>query len=174
MGFNLFSYDDNAGWQAANDAAGTADRNYGQLGSQLGGDLGALRRRANGEDSLSAEALRQGNQQIQAGQASFAAGASPQNSTIAALTASRNAMTAGAGLNGQMATAGIQERQGAQDALVQAMLRRQQMEAQREQEQRQMALASTPKSWWDRFGGALTGAAQLYTSTRPPARPPGT
>ena len=146
MGFNPFSYDDNAGWQSATDAAGTADRRYDQFGGQLGGDIEALRRRANGQDSLSAEALRQGNQQIIAGQSSMAAGASPQNSTIAALTASRNAMTAGAGLAGQTAQAGIMERQAAQDALVQAMLRRQQMEAERAAQQRQLAFQNQPKS----------------------------
>lgn len=163
MGFNPFSYDDNSTWQGAYDNAGTADRRYGELGGQLGGDLEALRRRANGQDSLSAEALRQGNQQVMAGQRSMAASASPQNNTIAALTASRNAMQASSGLAGQTAQAGIMERQAAQDGLVQAMLRRQQMEAERAAQQRQLALTNQPKSWWDTYGGAVTGVAKLAT-----------
>ena len=98
-----------------------------------------------------------------AGQRSMAASASPQNNTIAALTASRNAMQASSGLAGQTAQAGIMERQAAQDGLVQAMLRRQQMEAERAAQQRQLALTNQPKSWWDTYGGAVTGVAKLAT-----------
>lgn len=159
MGF--FTGDDDKNYDAAMRGAGDSQRRYDQFGNELSGALDATRRRATGEDSLSAEALRQGLQQNLSAQRSMAASASPQNNTIAALTASRNAMNLGAGMSGAAAQAGIMERQAAESQLVQAMLERQRMEQQGAMGYRQIAAANKPQSWLDRFGGAVTGGARL-------------
>jgi hypothetical protein len=97
----------------------------GGLASQLadrgttgyGQSMGHLGRIMRGEESLSGEQLRQGLQQNVAGQQAMAAGARPGNAAMAARTAQNNAAMMGAGLAGQQATAGIQERQGAASQL---------------------------------------------------------
>ncbi len=75
--------------------------------------LAGLQNQAAGKNSLSAEQLRQGLQQNLAAQQSMAAGASPRNQAMAARTALMQQGRLGAGLAGQQATAGIQERQAA-------------------------------------------------------------
>ncbi len=75
--------------------------------------LVGLQNQAAGKNSLSAEQLRQGLQQNLAAQQSMAAGASPRNQAMAARTALMQQGRLGAGLAGQQATAGIQERQAA-------------------------------------------------------------
>lgn len=77
---------------------------------------------ATGRESVSAMQLKQANQQNQAMQQSMAAGARGGNSAMAARQAAMNAGRQGAGLAGQQAIAGIQERQAAQSALSQALL----------------------------------------------------
>lgn len=143
----------------------------GQAGFQrLGGELDAesdyMRRIARGEESVSAEQLRQGLQKNMAQQQSMAAGASPQNSAMAALNASRNAMQAASGLSGQQALAGIQERQAAQQALTQALLARRQQD----QGAAQFGYGNIKPgdSWMDRFGGAVKAGMQIY-AMRPPS-----
>lgn len=95
---------------------------YGQLTNEAQRARLMLQRQALGQDSISAEQLRQGLQQNVAAQQSMAAGASPQNSAMAARTASNNAARLGGGLAGQQSLAGLQERQQAQMALNQAIL----------------------------------------------------
>lgn len=111
-------YDDlnNAGSQASGfaDYAAGGMRQLSQESAALRGQLGRL---ASGQDSLSAEQLRQGLQQNVAGQQAMAATARPQNAAMAARTASMNAARAGSALSGQQAMAGIAERQAAQQAL---------------------------------------------------------
>lgn len=77
---------------------------------------------ATGRESVSAMQLAQSLQQNQAQQQSMAAGARPGNAAMAARTAAMTAGRQGAGLAGQQAIAGIQERQAAQSALSQALL----------------------------------------------------
>jgi len=96
------------GWQA-ND-------NYNAMTGRLGGALDDLQATARGQNSVSALQLRQGLQQNQAAQQSMAAGANPNNSAGAARTAAIQMGRLGAGLAGQQAVAGIQERNQAQQA----------------------------------------------------------
>jgi Chaperone of endosialidase len=98
---------------------------YGQMADRYGRQFGGLAnqygRIARGEDSISAEQLRQGLQQNQATQMSMAAGAAPQNAAMAARTAMMNAGRMGAGMSGQAAMAGLQERRDALGAQLGAM-----------------------------------------------------
>jgi len=96
----------------ASKSAGQSQANYNQLGQQGQGALNGLARIASGQDSVSAEQLRQGVQQQQAGQMSMAA-SNPQ-SPMAARTAAIQYGRAGSGLSGQQAVAGLQERNQAQ------------------------------------------------------------
>lgn len=109
--------------------------NYAQSGQQLQGTTSDMRRLASGygrvadqygriaggQDSISAEQLRQGLQQSQAQQMSMAAGARPQDSSMSALAAAQNMGTAAAGLGGQQALAGLQERRDAMAGQMGAM-----------------------------------------------------
>jgi hypothetical protein len=99
-----------------------------------------LGQQARGENSISAEQLRQGLQANQATQMSMAAGASPANSAMAARNASANAAMVGGGLAGQQAMAGIQERNQAQMALQAALGQSQQAALQQRQQEMQAAL----------------------------------
>lgn len=93
---------------------GQVGHQFGRLGQQYG-------RIAQGMDSISAEQLRQGLEQNIAGQRSMAAGAAPQNAAMAARTAAINAGRMGAGMSGQAAMAGLQERRDALGAQMGAM-----------------------------------------------------
>jgi hypothetical protein len=83
---------------------------------------GMLQALANGQNSVSAEQLRQGMQQQQAAQQSMAASAAPQNQVMAARIAANNMAREGYGMAGQQALAGLQERQAALNALAQLQL----------------------------------------------------
>ena len=107
---------------AANQFAEYNQGGYQALGAEAAAQRDALRRQAMGQDSLSAEQLRQGLQQNLASQRSMAAGASPGNSAMAARNAAMNMGRAASGMSGAAATAGIQERRAAQDALAQMIL----------------------------------------------------
>lgn len=104
--------------------AGQGATGYGRLGGQLDTEADYMRRVARGQESVSAEQLRQALQQNVAAQQSMAAGATPQNQAMAGLLASRNAMNAGMGLAGQQAEAGMKERQMAQEQLARMLLER--------------------------------------------------
>lgn len=92
---------------------GLGRRGFNRLTGELDEDRGFLRGLQRGEQSISAEQLRQGLQQQLAAQQAAAAGARPQNAAAAARTASINAARAGSGLAGQQALAGLAERQAA-------------------------------------------------------------
>ena len=96
--------------------AGAGLGNYNAMTGRLGGALDYLDATARGQNSVSAEQLRQGMQQGQAAQMSMAAGASPANAAMAARNAANNMARLGYGLSGQQALAGLQERQQAQQA----------------------------------------------------------
>lgn len=106
-------------------------RGYEQRGQEAAAQRAGMQglsdqygRIAGGQQSVSAEQLRQGLMQNQGAQMSMAAGASPSNQAMAARTAAMTTSRLGAGLAGQQAVAGLQERQQAmgQQAQLQAMI----------------------------------------------------
>lgn len=139
---------------------------YGGLG--LEGDQARqfLRDQAMGKVSLSGEQLRQGLQQQLAMQQSMAQGGAPQNAAMNARTAMMGAGRASSAMAGNQAIAGIQERQAAQKALMDAILGQRAQDMQVALGSRQNAIAGyggvTPgKSWLDSWGGAIMGGAGL-------------
>jgi hypothetical protein len=96
--------------------------NYSQNQNGINNTAGMLQSLAQGNNSVSAEQLRQGLQQGQAQQMSMAAGAAPQNQAMAARNAMLNSGNLASGMMGQQAMAGLQERQGALNALSQLQL----------------------------------------------------
>jgi hypothetical protein len=94
-----------------------SERDVRQLGNEAAAVRGRLGRLASGQDSISAEQLRQGLQQNMAGQQAMAASARPGNAAMAARTAAMQGARMGSGLAGQQAVAGIAERQSANQAL---------------------------------------------------------
>ena len=107
---------------ASNQFAEYNQGGYQALTGEAAAQRDALRRQALGQDSLSSEQLRQGLQQNLASQRSMAASASPGNAAMAARNAAMNMGRAASGMSGAAATAGIQERQAAQNALSQMIL----------------------------------------------------
>lgn len=105
------------------DFARQQQQQYGLLGQEGNQERDFLRSIARGEDSISAEQLRQGLQQNVAGQMAMANSARPGSGAMAARNAALNASRAASGLAGQQAVAGLQERQQAQRALMEALLR---------------------------------------------------
>lgn len=103
---------------------GRQDReNFNRLGQEANAERDYLRRIARGDESVSAMQLKQALGRNQAMQQSMAASARPGNAAMAARNAAANAGRQGAALAGQQALAGIQERQGAQRQLQDAILR---------------------------------------------------
>lgn len=157
--------------------AGTfADRGemgYGQLGAQGQMTLAGLQAQANGQNSVSAEQLRQGLAQNQAAQQSFAAGASPQNAAMAARTAAIQSSRLGAGLAGQQAIAGLQERQQAQQQYAQLLQALRQQELQAALQSRQNAMqgygaqnAGTPeKSNIEKYGPMIQSGLSAFAAS---------
>jgi hypothetical protein len=107
---------------AASGFANQAQQGYGQLGAEAQATRDYLRSVAQGQNSVSAEQLRQGLQQNMSAQRSMAASASPQNQAMAARTAAMQMGRMGAGMSGQAALAGLQERNQAQQQLGQMIL----------------------------------------------------
>lgn len=116
--------------EAASGFAGGTQEQFGQLGGEATTERDYLRRIARGEESVSAIQLQQALQQNQAAQQSMAAGARPGGAAMAARTAAMTAGRQGAGLAGQQAVAGIQERQQAQQALANMLMQQRQQELQ--------------------------------------------
>lgn len=134
-------------------AAGQQADQFGQQGAQQfnGADRAQMMQQmayqnalAHGQNSVSAEQLQQGLQQNVAAQQSMAAGAAPQNQVMAARTAMMQTGRLGAGLAGQQAVAGLQERQQAS-----------QLAAQLAEQMRQQSLQATL--------GGQGGALNAYT-----------
>lgn len=146
-----------------------AQANYTQLGQQGYGALDYLRGQAQGQNSVSAEQLRQALERNVAHQQSIAAGADPRNAAMAARTASINAMSGGAGLAGQQAVAGLQERNLAQQqyaGLLQGL---------RGQELNAAMGASAPgqigpaaPTWIQQYGPAIQGGLGAYAALNRP------
>ncbi len=154
----------NANAAAAGGFAGQAQGNYGQNQAGINQSIDALRAQANGQNSVSAEQLRQGLQQNLAGQQSMAAGASPNNAAMAARNAAMNMGRAGYGLSGQQAVAGLAERNQAQQALGQMQLGQSGQNLQgtlggygAANQGYGAALGAPQKTWGDLAGGAIGG-----------------
>jgi hypothetical protein len=104
--------------------------NYGAMTAEAKAARDQLAKYASGQQSVSREMLRQGLQQNMSQQRSMAASSSPQNAPMAALMAAQNMGRAGVGMSGQAAIAGMQERQGAANALQNAILQQRQQDMQ--------------------------------------------
>lgn len=150
---NLQSLNEQSG--KAGGFADTSQGRFGSLGDTLGSEAEHLRRVARGEESVSAMQLGQALQQNQAAQQSMAASARPGNAAMAARTAAMTAGRQGAGLAGQQAIAGIQERQQAQQALVNALMQQRQQELAATQGARGQAIQG--------YGTGFAGAMQQPT-----------
>lgn len=148
--------------------------NYGESGfKDMTGDLNAQRAQlqdiATGKLSYSKEALRQGLMQNQNAQRSMAAGAAPQNATMAARSAMMNAARMGSGMSGQAALAGIQEQQGAMKLGADLAAQQRQQDLMAALQSRQNAMtgysagnAGPPeKSWMEKYGPMIIGGASM-------------
>lgn len=151
--------------QQAGRFANQAQGNFTGLGLQGQNALAGLQRLAQGQDSVSAEQLRQGLQQNVAAQRSLAASASPRNAAAAARTAAIQSGRLGAGLAGQQALAGLQERQQAQQQYAGLLQGLRGQDLQATLGSRQTAVqgygagnAGEPeKSWLEKYGPSITG-----------------
>ena len=141
--------------EAASGFAGSTQAEFGRLGAEASANRDYLRDIASGKESVSRIQLQQALAQNQATQQSMAAGARPANAAMAARTAAMTAGRQGAGLAGQQALAGIQERQGAQNALQQALMQQRQQELNAALGSRGQAIGA--------FGTSYTG--QMNTPT---------
>ncbi len=156
---------------AAGQFAGVGEGNYNQGTADLNAQRDYLRRIASGQDSLSAMQLQQGLQQNVAAQQSMAAGASPMNGPMAARQAAMNAARLGAGMSGQAAMAGLQERRDANNALSNMMLGQRGQDVNVATGSRQNALSGygagnagqPPKSDIEKYGPAAIAALQLFS-----------
>jgi hypothetical protein len=142
--------------------ADQAQNGYMQMGNEAGQARDYLRRLGRGEESVAKEQLRQGMEQNMAQQRSMAASASPQNAAMAARTAAMSMGRMNAGMSGQAALAGIQERQAANKMLNDSILQQRQQDAQVSLGARQNATAAyggtTPEgSFMDKYAPPLTG-----------------
>lgn len=130
-------------YQQSASAGGFADQGqagYAQLGGEAAAQRAYLQRVAGGQDSVSAEQLRQGMLQGVAAQRSMAAGAAPQDAAGAARTAAIQSSRLTSGLAGQQAVAGLQERQNAQQALANMILQQRQQDLQASLQSRSNAI----------------------------------
>lgn len=163
--------------EQAQKAGGFAD--YGEGGViSLGGQADSARQnladQASGKLSYSREALRQGVQQLQAGQRSMAASASPQNSGMAARTAAIQSARLGSGLAGQQALAGIAEQQAAAKSYADATLAQRQQDLSAALGSRQNSMtgygAGQPfvpqPSMFQQLMGGAQAAAGLYATSQ--------
>lgn len=124
---------------SANQFANQGQQGYGAMTAESNAARDYLRQIASGQQSVSAEQLRQGNQQALAVQRSMAASAAPQNSVMAARTAQNNMNRASMGLAGQQAVAGLQERQAAQQGLANMIMQQRGQDLQAALQSRQNA-----------------------------------
>lgn len=159
-------------------SAGFADQaqgNYNALGARGQGALDYLQGQMQGQNSVSAEQLRQALQQNLAAQSSYAAGASPRNAAMAARTAAIQSARLGAGMSGQAALAGLQERNQAAQLYGQQIGQMRGQDLNAALQGRQSALAgygayNTPltpeKSWLEKYGPAITGGIAAASDRR--------
>ncbi len=147
---------------AAGGFADQGERGFGALGAEAQQSRDYLRRLASGQESVAQEQLRQGLQQGMSAQRSMAAGASPQNQAMAARNAAMNMGRMSAGMSGQAAMAGIEERKAAQQALANMILQQRGQDLQAALGSRQTAVGAyggvTPdKSLLEKWSGPVAG-----------------
>jgi hypothetical protein len=160
---------------AASNFADYGQSNYGALTDEASRQRDQFRRLASGQDSLSSEQLRQGLSQNMATQRSMAASASPANAPMASLMAAQNMGRMGAGMSGQAALAGIQERAAANKALSDMILQQRQQDANVALGSRQNATAAyggiTPdKSTFEKLVGPAASAGAAFLKLRQPSK----
>lgn len=102
---------------AANEFAGYGEDRFRAGGNAMSAQVARMQKIRDGEESVSKLQLQQALGQNIAQQQSMAASARPGSGAMAGRTAMMNAGRAAAGLGGQQAIAGIQERQAAQAAM---------------------------------------------------------
>lgn len=155
---------------AAGGFAGVGEQGYGAMTGEAQQARDYLRQIASGQQSVSAEQLRQGLQQNQAAQRSMAASASPQNSAMAARTAAMQMGRMGTGMSGAAAQAGIAERQAAQQGLANMIMQQRGQDLQAALGSRQNAITGyggvTPdqsalEKWANPVAGFLGGVAKF-------------
>jgi hypothetical protein len=160
--------------QIGQDSSDFANQSQGKFGT-LGNEAGVQRKRLNdiatGKDSISSEQLRQGLQQNLSAQRSMAASAAPRDSAMAGRTAAMNAGRMGAGMSGQAAMAGMQERRDANSALANLLMQQRQQELQATLGGRQTAVGAyqgmTPEgTFMDKYSGAFGTALSALVSDR--------
>lgn len=158
----------------ANQFARSGQQNYGMMTAEAQRAREGLRRLASGQDSYSAEQLRQGLQQQYGQQRSMAASASPQNAAMAARTGAMNMGRAGSAMAGNAALAGIQERSAANNALMGSILQQRGQDSQVALGSRQNAVnayggVDPAQSYLDRYGNQIAGglgAAAKFSDKR--------
>lgn len=154
--------------------ADQAQTGYNAYGAQGQANLDALRRQANGENSVSAEQLRQALGQQLAQQRSFAAGASPRNQAGAARTAAIQMGRASTAAAGQQSIAGLAERNQAQQAYGQQLLQLRGQDLNAALSSRQNAesgygagMTGAPQpTWIQQYGPAIAAAGSAVASDR--------
>lgn len=153
---------------AAGGFANTAEGNYGNMTAQGMQSINDLRALASGQNSVSAEQLRQGQQQNLATQRAMAASANPANAAMAARTAAMNMGRIGYGLSGQQAVAGLAERNQATQNLSNLINGMRGQDVTAALGSRQNAIgALDPRvnpqapSWLQKYGPAIQGAGQM-------------
>lgn len=161
----------NAQAGAAGSFADQAQAGYGQLTNEAAAERDYLRRLARGQDSMSAEQLRQGTQALVAGQRSAAAGAAPQNAAMAARTAAIQAGRIGSGMAGQQAMAGIAERQAAHKGLADMIMGQRGQDVNATLGSRQTAITGyggipTEKSDLEKYAPTVIGLGSLLSDER--------
>jgi hypothetical protein len=104
---------------ASGQFAGMGEGGYGQMTREMARDRDYLRGQVRGQNSVSAEQLRQALAQQQGQQMSMAAGARPGSAPMAARTAMMNMSRQGSAMAGNQAMAGIAERNAAAQNLAQ-------------------------------------------------------
>lgn len=145
--------------------AGQAQQGYAAYGAQGQQALNNYQAILNGQNSVSAEQLRQALQQQLAQQRSFAAGTSPRNAAGAARTAAIQMGRASTAAAGQQSLAGLQERNQAavQYGNLIAQLRGQDLNAALQGRQNAESgygagMTGTPQpSWIQQYGPAIVG-----------------
>lgn len=134
-----------------------------------------LQQYANGNQSVSAEQLRQATANNQAQQMSMAAAAGgTPNAAAAARTAAIQSSRLGAGLAGQQAVAGIQERQSAQTGLANALSSYGNQALSATQGARGQAIqgygaqdsGQPQQSWLSKYGPSILGAAAVASDRK--------
>jgi hypothetical protein len=148
--------------------ASRGEENYAAMTAEAAKRRAYLERLASGQDSVSAEQLRQGLQQNLSAQRSMAAGAAPANAAMAARTAAMQSARLGSGLAGQQATAGLLERQAAEKALADMIMQQRQQDisvglGSRQNGNQALGAIAPEKSDLEKYGGAIIGGASLLT-----------